>query len=255
MIQNFLKAWRNRLDRERIYSESKFWDEKAEAYTGNAISMFANDALNDLCQRDQFAFIESSLPDLAGKRVLDAGCGTGRLSRHLASLGAIVTAVDFSHSAIEIARSHSDTKQIDYRVGSLHDVALDGPYDAIVTLASVTVACRSLDEFQTLMQRFRSILSSSGKLLLVEPFQRGFLHRVLNADRSEIEATLSSAGFHVHTTVEMHFWPVRFPLSHINLPAFITCPAYRLGERLLRLPPFRHWGDYKCIVATPIARQ
>jgi len=42
--------------------------------------------------------------DLHGMRVLDLGCGTGMLSMHLQSLGADVTAVDFSDVAIARAR-------------------------------------------------------------------------------------------------------------------------------------------------------
>ena len=34
------------------------------------------------------------LPPVAGDRVLDIGCGQGRMSRHLADLGAQVTGVD-----------------------------------------------------------------------------------------------------------------------------------------------------------------
>jgi len=38
-----------------------------------------------------------------GKRILDAGCGEGYLSRILAELGAFVIAVDYSRKILEIA--------------------------------------------------------------------------------------------------------------------------------------------------------
>jgi len=41
-----------------------------------------------------------------GKRILDAGCGTGRWTVGLLELGADVTAVDFSEAALEQVREH-----------------------------------------------------------------------------------------------------------------------------------------------------
>jgi len=45
------------------------------------------------------------LPDVTGDRVLDIGCGQGRMSRHLASLGADVTGVDISAAMLGRARA------------------------------------------------------------------------------------------------------------------------------------------------------
>lgn len=47
----------------------------------------------------------SALPeDLSGRRVLDAGCGTGAMSEELAKRGAQVVAIDISPQLIDIAR-------------------------------------------------------------------------------------------------------------------------------------------------------
>jgi SAM-dependent methyltransferase len=45
------------------------------------------------------------LPAVTGKRVLDVACGQGRMSRHLARLGAEVTGVDISAAMLSKARA------------------------------------------------------------------------------------------------------------------------------------------------------
>jgi 2-polyprenyl-3-methyl-5-hydroxy-6-metoxy-1,4-benzoquinol methylase len=57
------------------------------------------------------------LGDIAGQRVLDAGCGEGYLARALASRGARVTGVDLSPQLIEQARAKDPAG--DYRVADL----------------------------------------------------------------------------------------------------------------------------------------
>ncbi len=94
---------------------------------------------------------------LAGKRVLDIGCGGGLLSEALAQAGAQVTAIDLSHSAIDIAQAHAQQNglAIDYRVTSAEDLAAQSPasFDVITCMEmlehvpepqSIVGACREL---------------------------------------------------------------------------------------------------------------
>ena len=45
------------------------------------------------------------LPDVAGERVLDVACGQGRMSRHLATAGAVVTGIDISAAMLGKTRA------------------------------------------------------------------------------------------------------------------------------------------------------
>jgi len=86
----------------------------------------------------------SWLPDdLRGKRVLDAGCGTGALAVEAARRGAHVVAIDLAGSLVSLAGERlgdlgpdSIGGQIDWRVGDMTDPAL-GTFDHIVGMDSL----------------------------------------------------------------------------------------------------------------------
>jgi 2-polyprenyl-6-hydroxyphenyl methylase / 3-demethylubiquinone-9 3-methyltransferase len=95
--------------------------------------------------------------DVAGKRVLDVGCGGGILSESLAQAGALVSAIDLSEELLEIARLHAlgSGLDINYQLCSAESFALDhaGEFDVITCMemlehvpdpASVLSACASL---------------------------------------------------------------------------------------------------------------
>ncbi|RJQ78411.1 MAG: bifunctional 2-polyprenyl-6-hydroxyphenol methylase/3-demethylubiquinol 3-O-methyltransferase UbiG [Desulfobacteraceae bacterium] len=57
---------------------------------------------------------------LAGKKVIDVGCGGGLLSEAMAREGAQVTGIDMVEAALGVARRHADENSlpVDYREGS-----------------------------------------------------------------------------------------------------------------------------------------
>ncbi|QWD47231.1 magnesium protoporphyrin IX methyltransferase [Polynucleobacter paneuropaeus] len=95
--------------------------------------------------RDQMRnTIISRLPEqLSGKRVLDAGCGTGALALELANKGALVTAVDLSPNLIELAKSRipeSDRRNIEFYSGDMLDEAY-GDFDYVIGMDSMIHYC------------------------------------------------------------------------------------------------------------------
>jgi SAM-dependent methyltransferase len=50
-----------------------------------------------------------------GRRVLDLACGHGRVSRHIARLGAVVTGVDISGALLDKARAREDAEPLGIR--------------------------------------------------------------------------------------------------------------------------------------------
>lgn len=92
--------------------------------------------------RDEMrATLLACLPDdLSGRRLLDAGCGTGALSVEAARRGADVVAIDLSATLVELARERLPSEigkgSIEFRVGdmSLPDL---GSFDYAVAMDSL----------------------------------------------------------------------------------------------------------------------
>lgn len=86
------------------------------------------------------ATLMSWLPDdLAGKRVLDAGCGTGALAVEAARRGAHVVAVDLAGTLVSLAGERAPgplAGHIEWRVGDMTDPAL-GAFDHVVAMDSL----------------------------------------------------------------------------------------------------------------------
>jgi len=86
------------------------------------------------------ATLLSWLPDqMAGERVLDAGCGAGQLAFALAGRGADVEAVDLSPTLLELAaeRAPQDLPgSVNFRAGDMLDSA-SGPVDRVVAMDSI----------------------------------------------------------------------------------------------------------------------
>ncbi len=75
---------------------------------------------------------------LAGRRVLDVGCGGGLLAEGMARRGARVTGVDLAPTAVEVARLHALEAgvAVDYRVASAEQMASAEPaaFDVVTCL-------------------------------------------------------------------------------------------------------------------------
>ena len=71
-------------------------------------------------------------------RVLDLGCGAGRISEYISDVtGAHVTGLDYAPGAIELAgqRTAGKRDRLEFRLGSLDHLELvEGPFDAVVAI-------------------------------------------------------------------------------------------------------------------------
>jgi 2-polyprenyl-6-hydroxyphenyl methylase/3-demethylubiquinone-9 3-methyltransferase len=82
-------------------------------------------------------YIESRAT-LAGRRVLDVGCGGGLVAEAMARRGAIVTGIDVARGPLEVARLHAEEAgiRVDYRLQTAEELAAEEPatFDLVTCL-------------------------------------------------------------------------------------------------------------------------
>lgn len=100
-----------------------------------------NEAAADYCSRPLPArvlyepVVDDLLGDVSGKCILDAGCGDGRYSKKLNSLGAVVTGIDGSVEMISIAEKYPEQTDLEFGIADLTKMLPfpDGIYDGVLS--------------------------------------------------------------------------------------------------------------------------
>jgi 2-polyprenyl-6-hydroxyphenyl methylase/3-demethylubiquinone-9 3-methyltransferase len=124
---------------------ARWWDPDSEFKPLHAINPLRLD------------WIRQTAGGLAGKRVLDVGCGGGILSESMAVDGATVTGIDLAEKSLKVARLHGleSGVKVDYRAIAVEQLAAEQPasYDIVTCMemlehvpdpGSVVRACATL---------------------------------------------------------------------------------------------------------------
>jgi ubiquinone/menaquinone biosynthesis C-methylase UbiE len=121
--------------------------------------------------------------DLDGKRILEVGCGSGRMTSLLAKRSAILVAIDPDETSIADARRNIDG--VDFRVCSGESMEFeDGSFDLILFTMSLhhhaNCALALLEAYRTLRE--------TGRLVLLEPVDDSEIQRLYHLFADETSA-------------------------------------------------------------------
>lgn len=168
--------------------------------------------------------------NLAGKTVLDVGCGGGILSESLAQAGAAqVLGIDMAEQSLAVARAHAQQNGIanlDYRCISVEDLAAQTPqaYDVVTCMemlehvpnpASVIRACAKLVKpdgyvfFSTLSRNPKSYLYAivaAEYLLDIVPKGTHDWQKFITP--AELARMARAAGLHLADTCGLSYTPL-----------------------------------------------
>lgn len=105
------------------------------------------------------------LGDIAGRPVLDAGCGTGYLARVLAARGARVTGIDIGPNLIERARERDAAGTINYQVTDLSQ-PLPMQYAASFDAIASYMVLNDVRDYRGFIATLATALRPAGRLVL-----------------------------------------------------------------------------------------
>ncbi|TKD44133.1 bifunctional 2-polyprenyl-6-hydroxyphenol methylase/3-demethylubiquinol 3-O-methyltransferase UbiG [Azotobacter chroococcum] len=165
---------------------------------------------------------------LAGKKVLDVGCGGGILSEAMALRGATVTAIDMGEAPLAVARLHQleSGVEVDYRQSTVEALAAEmpGQFDVVTCLemlehvpdpASVIHACHALVKpggqvfFSTINRNPKAyLLAIVGAEYLLKLLPRGTHDFKKFIRPSELGAWCRASGLAVEDIVGLTYNPL-----------------------------------------------
>lgn len=176
----------------------------------------------------RLGWIDGLVP-LAGKKVLDIGCGGGILSDSMARKGADVTGIDLSSKALKVAQLHAleaGTQGVAYREISAEALAQEQPagFDVVTCMemlehvpdpASVVRACSTLVKpggwvfFSTINRNPKSFLFAIvGAEYVLRMLPKGTHEYAKMIRPSELAAHCRSAGLSLEQTRGMEYNPL-----------------------------------------------
>ncbi|MFM9370627.1 class I SAM-dependent methyltransferase [Streptomyces sp. Da 82-17] len=191
------------------------YDSFAEAYSADN----ENNLLNGYYERPAMLALAG---DVTGRRILDAGCGSGPLTAALRERGADVTGIDASAGMLALARKRLgddvDLRRVDLREQLPFE---DGEFDAVVA----SLVLHYLEDWAPTLGEMRRVLRPGGRLIV--SVQHPFVDYAIQNPRPDYHATTSySEDFEFSgRSVRLTFW--RRPL-HAMTEAF-TSAGFRLA--------------------------
>lgn len=166
--------------------------------------------------------------DLAGKAVVDVGCGGGILAEAMEQAGARVTGIDMAEAPLAVARLHQQESgaEVDYRQTRAEDLAAEQPgaFDVVTCLemlehvpdpSLVVEACKTLVKpgghvfFSTINRNPKSFLFAIvGAEYVLRLLPRGTHEYEKFIRPSELEEWARRAGLTLADTVGLHYNPL-----------------------------------------------
>lgn len=186
----------------------------AESYHGLAtVQKNCAERILSLLDKQKVAEINSGVQDVAPRRILELGCGTGFLTKGLIQIfpQAQITALDISSNMLSIAEEYCEsTSQITWVEADAREFEFSESYDLILASSSL----QWMEPLDALLPKIRSALLPQGRFLFLIMLKETFseLHELRRElfpkklpfssfrEATEIETLLQKSGFKIENS-------------------------------------------------------
>jgi SAM-dependent methyltransferase len=196
----------------RIYSDSRFATQYATSIMDNAWNA---------CYERPASL--SLLPkDITGKRILDAGCGPGIVSKYLWERGAIVTAVDYSDKMIALTNEIT-SGGVSAMVMDLNNGLTDFE-DSYFDIIYCSLVIHYLEDLNFLFSEFARVLTTGGLIIFSTDHPQGPAQQGKNLSNKQLESVYWK-GFNVYLELYHRPWSEiedALRQSHLDIELAIT---------------------------------
>lgn len=245
-----IKRWET-VEVKRSASEARRKDAEDLRVAAHVIERYRNPPADTIYPLE---YAYHLLGDVAGKTILDYGCGLGDNTVLLAARGANVVGVDISPELIELAekrlRQHGLTENSEFRIGSAHKLPFpDESVDVVFGMAIL----HHLDLKTSSAEVFR-ILKKGGRAIFMEPVRNSrFIKFIRNLipyeqpDISPFERPLTDAELENYAVDFSQYKSRAFSLPFVNLLEILGAPdtiqksAMRVDGKILRSASFLNY--------------
>jgi len=165
---------------------------------------------------------------LAGKKVLDIGCGGGILSESMAKRGAIVKGIDLGEAPLAVAKIHAkeENLNVEYQAIAAEDIAQQEPsaYDIVTCMemlehvpdpSAIVQACADLVKpgghvfFSTINRNPKSFLFAIvGAEYVLNLLPKGTHHYEKLIRPSELDRWIRQSSLHTNEIIGMNYNPL-----------------------------------------------
>lgn len=187
--QYYEKNWKQQSDKAQNHSQLAYSDAVADAAS--------------------YPVLQQLIADLnikvAGGRMLDVGCGSGRWLRYFVERfqPACYVGIDFAQSSIDLLRkwhpSHNQT-HLDFRIADITDpnLSLGEPFD-FVNVANVLFHIPEHEKFMQALKNLARLIGPTGRVITTEYLPRTTMRTewMLVRSRYEFEQLVESVGLKI----------------------------------------------------------
>ncbi len=204
--------------------------------------------------------VEKLLGLLRGSKVLDLGCGEGRISMRLARRGYQVTGLDFSHTVLNKANkialcSHLNIKWIQQ---DMREIDIHNQYDAVISIFTSFGYFEEESDDRKVLQSIYKALKSDGKLLIdleniffisraAQIYGGEVMYRPIENYRGWVEETTDFDPVDQRVKIKLRFWLPKYKAIKTAQASYRAYTLVELRNLLISIGfvIYGVYGDFK----------